>query len=513
VAVITALAALVLILRWATAGMDPAYATVGTFAAIILGYVLLAVWALFAPWPFWLRWPLIVLPVVLVPVFLRVESLRFSGGMWPILAWRFGSDPDDVLDLHLAEAADRPVPAAVDLSGRGDGDWPEYRGRGRLGIHPGPELTGDWKTRTPKFLWKWPIGGGHSSFAIAGKALYTMEQRRGDEAITCYDADTGKQYWAFTYPTRFDGGNGDKGPRSTPTVDDGQVFAVGATGKLHCLDARTGKLRWGPVEILAGNENVKWGMTGSPLVLGNEVLVSAGVQSESAPNGTVVAYDRNTGKVLWSTSSRAHAGYSSPTVATLAGKRQLLLFDGDGLAGYELEDAATRGKELWRFPWKTNFQVNAAQPLVLDGDRVFISSGYGSGCALVQITHKDGTWKADRKWKRSTMQCKFSSPVYLQGRIFGLDNENLVSIDVETGKDRTVGKDYDFGQVQVCKDALLVTQEWGKFALVDPASDQLKEYWSVDALATRSWNVPALAHGRIYWRNHQEMVCYDLSGR
>src|SRR5262249_5235546 len=161
----------------------------------------------------------------------------------------------------------------------------------------------------------------------------------------------------------------------------------GATGKLTCLDARTGKVKWGPIDTLAGNANVTWGMSGSPLVVEDLVIVCPGVQRPGSPHGAIVAFDRQTGQVRWSTGS-ANAGYSSPQISKVAGKPQLVMFDGDGIAGYDL---ANKGKQLWRYDWTTSFNVNAGQPLVFEDDQVFISSGYGTGCAVLQVTESAGT--------------------------------------------------------------------------------------------------------------------------
>src|SRR5262249_7412171 len=153
---------------------------------------------------------------------------------------------------------------------------------------------------------------------------------------------------------------------------------------LTCLDVATGKPRWS-VETLKDNANLKWGMSGSPLVYDGVVVVSPGVQQPGAPGGTLVAYDRATGQQVWAAGA-APAGYSSPMLATLAGRRQVLLFDGKGLAGYDAAD----GKELWRHPWETQEDINVAQPVVLEGDRVVVSSGYGVGSALLHVTQDAG---------------------------------------------------------------------------------------------------------------------------
>src|SRR5262249_20759604 len=157
--------------------------------------------------------------------------------------------------------------------------------------------------------------------------------------------------------------------------------------------------------------------------------VNPGTQRESARGRALVAYDRASGKEVWSGGSMK-AAYSSPMLATLAGRRQIVLFDGEGLGGYDAEN----GRELWRFGWKTHQDINVAQPVVLDGDRAFVSSGYGVGCAMLRVVQKDGQWSVEEVWKNKLMRCKFTSPVAHQGFLYGLDDGVLVCLDQETGK-------------------------------------------------------------------------------
>ena len=484
---------------------DPAYWRSFAVFWVVLAWCLIGIWLIIAPLPRMMKAvgiPIIVVVPVLFVALFRIEEFRVSGGMKPSIPWRWTTTPGERLAAHLKGAENRGVPDSVDLSGKRPTDWAQYLGVKRDSIVHGPALLRQWPTGGPKQLWKHPIGGGHAPFAVADKALFTIEQRGDQEAITCYDADTGKQIWAHTYQvtiddrTRFENRMGDIGPRATPTVIDGEVFAIGATGMLHCLDARSGKLKWGPVDVLEGNKNNEWAMAGSPLVVDDAIIVSPGVQSSKAPHGTAIAYDRKSGDALWSTSTKYHGGYSSPMVATLAGQRQLLLFDGEGISGYALDDPKAKGKELWRYPWEAINHITVAQPLVLDGDRVFISDGYGGGCAMLKITNSGTGWAAEEVWKKKTgMSCKFSSPVFYQGNIYGLDYEYLACIDAETGKKKGRGEHYQFGQVLLVNDLLLVTGEFGGIALVDPAGGELKELGFVQALEGRSWNPPAVADG------------------
>ena len=410
--------------------------------------------------------------------------------------------PSFRLGRSLAEGGNRNIAVAADLSGDGANDWPEYRGRKRDGVVTGPPLATDWSGKKP--LWRHEVGAGHSSFAVAGNLAITLEQRGDREAVVCYDLPTGQQIWMHAYPALFKELLGGPGPRSTPTVRDGEVYALGATGKLVCLDARTGKEKW-TADILENNANVKWAMSGSPLVLEDVVVVNPGTQTEQAA-GTLAAYDRKTGQRVWS-SGRGPAGYSSPMLATLGGKRQILLLDGAGFAGY---DPAAKGKRLWRYLWPVQENINVAQPVVLGDDLVFISSGYQVGGAALRIKQDGGEWTVKRVWKKRTLRCKFSSPVLYQGHLYGLDEGILVCVDAATGERKWQGERYGHGQMLLTNGQLVITSEEGALALVKATPDGYQELTRLQAVEGRTWNLPALSGGLALVRNHLEAACYDL---
>lgn len=413
--------------------------------------------------------------------------------------------PSFRLARRLPQEPSRAVPATEDLSGHGTTAWPEYRGRQRGGVVTGPALATDWSARTPR--WRKPVGDGHSSVAVAGNVAFTLEQRDYEEAVVCYNVATGAQYWIHSYPARFMEQMGGPGPRSTPTIIDNEVYALGATGTLVCLAAHTGKAKW-TADILKNNANVRWGMTGSPLVFDDVVVVNPGTQTAEAA-GTLAAYDRKTGELRWS-SGRGSAGYSSPMLATLGGKRQILLFDGEGLSGY---DPADRGKQLWRYPWPVQERINASQPLVLGGDRVLISSGYGVGSAVLQIKQDGGKWTVEPIWQNRKMRCKFSSPVLHEDHVYGLDEGILVCLNVKTGERKWRGERYGHGQMLLTDGHLVITSEDGELALVKATPDGYQELTRIQAIEGRTWNLPALADGLALVRNHREMACYDLRAK
>jgi outer membrane protein assembly factor BamB len=480
-----------------------------TIFSLLVLVVLLAAWVMFfSGWERGTRLAVVSLPLALVVVggVLTVRRVLFTGDMVPILWFRWGSDHDAELEAHRRSQGQAAAAATLEEKPT---DFPGYRGARRDGIVHGPALARDWKAHPPRLLWRQPVGGGYAAFAVAGDSAVTIEQRRDQEAVVCYDTATGKERWVYSYPAFFQESMGGDGPRATPTISGGDVYALGATGMLVCLNGGTGQLRWSH-NTLENNSNIPWGMSGSPLVYDQLVVVNPGAQTAAAAGQAVVAFDRASGKKVWS-SGNTRAGYASPMLATLAGKRQVLIFGSAELAGYDPAD----GKKLWRYEWVTNPEVNAAQPLVLDGDRVFISSGYGHGSALVHVEETNGAWKASPVWPRTpnrNMRCKFTSPVAYQGYIYGLDDGVLACLDEKTGDRKWRDGRYGHGQLLLAGDLLMVlTETSGELVVVEATPAGHHELGRIQALSgNKTWNVPALADGKAYVRNNEEMACYDL---
>jgi outer membrane protein assembly factor BamB len=478
------------------------------FTTIIASGLLLIWFILFSG----LRWYLrlaVVLVVVLVGygAGASVRKVTFSGDMFPTMEFFWDPTHEKLLEQHRREASDAKALSPIRLDEGKPEEIPEFRGRKRDGVVTGPSLQRDWRSRPPRLLWRQPVGGGYSGFAVAGNVAVTLEQRGPEEVVVCYDTATGRERWRYPYPAHFAETLGGEGPRSTPTLSQGDVFSLGATGVLVCLNGNTGAPKWS-VNILEGNDNIIWGMAGSPLVYDKLVVVNPGVQTKSLSDKALVAYDRSTGKPVWSAGNR-RAGYSSPMLATIADKREILLFDGEGLGGFD----AKTGKELWQFKWdETMNGINVAEPIVLDGDRVFISSGYGIGCALVQVSRSGDQWSAKEIWKNKAMRCRFSNPVLYKGDIYGLDEGFLACLDPKTGKRKWRGGRYGHGQLLLSGDLLVILSETGQLALVEAKPEAYREVASFPAIEGKTWNYLALMDGKAFVRNHLEMACYDLTG-
>jgi outer membrane protein assembly factor BamB len=474
-------------------------------SSLLAGLVLLGWWLLFSGVAWKLR---LAVPACAVLFFMvAIRDVQFTGDMVPIVSFRWNKTPDEALEQHRREQATGDELPTVDLAPGSATNFPEYRGRRRDGVVTGPPLARDWEKGPPQPLWRQPVGGGYASFAVAGNLAVTIEQRRDMEAVVAYDTQSGRERWAHDYSAHFVERLGGPGPRATPTIAGDAIYSLGATGILVCLDAQTGSYRWA-VNILKDNDNVSWGMSGSPLVYDDVVVVNPGSQREEKKGWSLVALDRGTGAVKWH-AGNGKAGYSSPMLATLAGKPQVLLLDGEGLSGY---DAAGAG-ELWRFDFPTYQGINVCQPVVLDGDQVFISAGYDVGGVLLQVAESASKWSVTPKWRNKAMRCKFTSPVAYQGHLYGLDEGVLTCLDAATGERKWRDGSYGHGQLLLAGDLLVILAESGELALVEATPKEHRElgiFPALDESSGKTWNYPALADRKVFVRNHREMACYDL---
>ena len=378
--------------------------------------------------------------------------------------------------------------------------WPGFRGQDRDGVYR-ESIRVSWEGLAP--IWKKPIGGGRASFAVADGRAFTIEQRRQQEVVAAYDVMTGRELWTSAWQERFSQWmGGGEGPRATPAWADGHVFALGGRGEFRCLDAVTGRLVW-RTNILqdAGAKNLRWGMAGSPLIAGDAVIVQPG-----GPAGrSVVAYDRRTGKRLWTALDDQQA-YVSPMQVTLLGVPQLLVVSARRLVGLSLD----RRDVLWEFPWKTDHDASAAQPIVIGDQRVFYSSGYGTGAVVIELTKAGERFTVREVWRNIRMKNRQSSSVLHDGFIYGLDEGILACLDASTGALKWKGGRYGHGQVLLAGGHLVVITEEGELVLVAATPEKLQEVARVPAIEGETWNVPAFADGILLVRNTEEMAAFNL---
>ena len=405
---------------------------------------------------------------------------------------------DAPTDLEAPALADTDPPAATSSSG----SWPFYRGVRMDGRYPEPINTA-WPNEGPPELWRIPVGGGYASFVVGDGLAYTIEQRREQEVVAAYDLLTGVERWSVSWDARFQESMGGDGPRATPALYDGTLVALGATGELQALDAATGASIW-RTNILedSGAANLTWGMAASPAVLDGAVLTAPG-----GPNGAVIAYGLDTGAIRWRALD-AQGAYTAPAVFTLDGLSQIVLIGADQVTGI-----ATDGSETyWSRPWATMNGINAAQPLQVAPNRIFVSSGYGHGASVLEVDAdlEANTASVSEVWFNNRMKNTFSTSVFHDGYVYGLDNGILACVDAETGDRMWKGGRYGHGQLLLASGHLLITTERGQLVLVRATPESHQEVAALPAVSGRTWNNPAIAEGILLVRNDREAVAFDI---
>ncbi len=433
-----------------------------------------------------------------------VEIRGVYGDLIPILAWKWSPRAHETLDRDLptGQTGSSGIDSVADQPAA---DFPQFLGPNRNATLTGISLERDWEQNPPELVWRQPIGAGWAGFAVVGDCAITLEQRGPEEMTICYDLETGEVRWSHSDSTQFTDVMAGEGPRSTPTVVDGRVFGQGATGMLNLLDLATGVPVWS-IDLTEDNATSVpiYGFAASPLIHGDRVLVVA----PGAAAGSLVAYDRETGDKLWNAGDD-QGRYSSPTLMTLLGQEQILLFNQGALRSHE----PLTGEILWEFPWPTATETTS-QPLALSENRVFLSSGYGIGAKVIDLAvDPEGKWSTELVWESTSLKAKFTNVVLHEGAIYGLDDGILVSIDPETGERHWKYGRFGHGHVLLVDDLLLVLSEKGEVVLVDPQPAEYVELGRFQAIEGKTWNTPALAGPYLLVRNATEAACYRLPMR
>ncbi len=469
-----------------------------------------------------------------------VGILLLLGGVWAFNNFdleRRRCDPERLEKLARTELP----PVVSQIMTR---DWPQWRGPNRDGLSIESDLVRTWPANGPPEVWRKSIGRGFSSVVVVGSRLYSMDEEsmpddtpteksalvssnyNGGTAadhsrltthdsplttrhggIFCLDAQTGKLIWHFRSPDCYAERFG-SGPRSTPAVASGRVYAVGPTGFLFCLNADSGDLLWQhDLQTEFNARPMRYGVAYSPLVERDLVITTPG-GPESRPGNAVIAFHKHTGAVVWKALDDT-MGYSSPIAVTLAGVRQLLIFSNTELVSLSPED----GRVYWRYPWEAPGGFNIATPVAF-GDCVFISSGYGKGCALLEITREpDGSIHAHRVYEHNRMRNHFASSVRWGEHLYGFDQTDLVCMELRTGKIawrekgfRSFGK----GSLLIADGQLIVMGETGKLYLAEATPAGYREKASFQVSPNKCWTAPIVAQGKLYVRTESQIICLDL---
>ncbi len=448
--------------------------------------------------------------VVFFTIF-RVDS--FSGSMVPGFSLRFSRAADRALK---ATASETVTVAIADLATTTPWDFPQFLGPERDVSVSAVALDRDWQTTPPELLWRQPIGAGWSSFAVVNGYAVTMEQRGEREMVTCYEVETGKLVWTWSIDNRFEDVMAGTGPRATPTIDDGFVYALTNSGLLVALDGTDGRAIWqrdlrteysGTPE--QDRATLPYGRSNSPLILGSLVITPAG-GIETRGYTSLVAFDKKTGDKIWEGGNH-QISMSSPAAATLGGVEQVLIVNEDMVTGHDAES----GVELWEFPWPgaTSNDANVSQAVPLPPRRVWLSKGYGRGAALLELTPESGgQFTVTELWSSArVLRTKFSQVAILDGYAYGLSEGVLECVEVETGERVWKHGRYHHGQILRVHDLLIVLGEEGEVVLVEASPERPDNVLGrFQAIEGKTWNNFALYGPFLLVRNAQEAAVFRL---
>jgi outer membrane protein assembly factor BamB len=461
--------------------------------------------------PFW-RWPvrragLLAVVVAFWGSFLLIRHEGFDGSFAVAFPWRWSVSAEarflaerNAGGPRLLVAQAKPMETVM----LQPGDWPGFRGAQRDGRRTGVGVATDWTQHPPRRLWRQRVGPGWSSFAVVGSRLYTQEQRGPEEVVVCYDAGSGSELWIQKEPARFTETMGGPGPRATPTFHEGKIYAQGATGKLNCLDALTGKVVWTrDVAADAGAKVPQWGYAASPLVTAGMVIVFGGGEGKS-----VLGYRASSGELAWA-AGEGQFSYCSPHPARIDGIEQVVMATDKGLAAFD----PASGTVLWHHDWELKGgMARVVQPTLAGEADFLLGTGFGIGTRRVHVGHDKDSWADKEVWTTRAIKPYYNDLVVHHDHLYGFDHNFLACVSLADGKQRWRARGYGNGQVLLLadQDLLLVQAETGEVALVDAKPDGHVERARFQAIEGKTWNHPVVAHGKLFVRNSVEMASYEI---
>jgi outer membrane protein assembly factor BamB len=431
-----------------------------------------------------------------------------------------------------ARVLGKPRPLARDAVTH---DWISFLGPTHNAVSSETRLS---RALPPRMVWEFPKGTSYASPAIAGDRLVYIHRLRDEEIVECLHPETGARQWQFSYTTAFEDRYGyNNGPRASPVIDGDRVYTMGAEGKLHAFDVRSGKVLWR--RDLRAEYKVKqdfFGTASTPLVEGPSLVVNVG-----APGGpSVIGFDRASGRELWRTPNNWGPSYASPVPATIHGRRRVMVFAGGESSpptGGLLSIDPANGRADFAFPWRSRTveSVNAACPVVFD-NKVFISASYRAGGALIEIMPD---FRHKVLWTTQEFALHYNTPIYRDGYLYGFDGRNepdasLACVDAATGRIvwrenpewiETIGGQPQSmstyrGSLLAVDGHYLCLGEFGHLLWMDLTPKGYREIARTWLFAAReSWALPVLSRGLLYVvQNTRDalnkagprLICYDM---
>ena len=482
------------------------------FVLLILGFVLYVRFVIFSRASLRVRMVVLIgIPLLAGTGILLFEITAVSGLLLPQIQLRGTKLADETLE----QASTQVELGTVDLRSENRNlDYPRF-----LGPTGHPHVTNAGWTADPnvenvKLLWKRDIGAGWSSFAIVNGFAVTCEQRGDEEIVSCYDLQGGKLRWAHAVKQRHATLLGGVGPRATPTIAEGRVFSVGATGHFVCLAGESGDVLWEKelLDLIGSTPEqeksvLRWGRSTSALAVDGLVVVPLG----GAPGGpfhSLVAFDQETGEQRWRAGD-VQMSYASPIVMTLGGQRLVVSVNESTVSGHEIET----GKVLWEHAWpgSSTSEASNSQAVPVGDDRVWISKGYGTGAALFSVSETDGEWSTARIWENArVLKTKYTNILAVDDLAYGLSDGILECARISTGERVWKKGCFNHGQIMMIDDIIVVQDEGGPLHFLRPHETGFDKLLTVEALDGISWANPAVYDNKLLVRNATTVVCYEL---
>ena len=381
-------------------------------------------------------------------------------------------------------------------------NWEQFRGSTKNGHVQKQALNIAWK-EIPETRWSTKCGPGHSSIITFETQIITLEQDGEEEILIARKLEDGSEIWRLAEKTKWYDMMSGEGPRSTPTLHEGKLYALFSNGVLTCADANTGKPIWKIQTTGKDYEFPEWGISGSPLIWNDLIILCLGGE-----NSAVKAYSKVSGEMIWKSKLHGKGVYLSPEILPLLGENHLIVALEGKIAGLNPLD----GDTLWEKPWKiflNNAQI--VQPIAVSSDSFLMAAGYGKGAECLKIAKKGSkNYQLSTVWKSKDLKAKFSNPILKDGYIFGLSENLLVCIEAKTGKLMWRGKKYSYGRILLADQKLLILGHSGILSVVEANPKQFNEIFSHQLLNdARCWNGPAFVNGYLLARNGEQIACFD----
>jgi outer membrane protein assembly factor BamB len=400
------------------------------------------------------------------------------------------------------------VIALTAMVGAAEDDWPQFLGPDRNGIYRGATLATSFPPNGPRVVWRRKVGQGLSGPVVVRDRVILFHRLGDRETIESLDARTGERQWHYEYPTAYRDDFGfDEGPRAVPVVADGVVYTFGAEGRLHALDASSGRPLWS-VNATADFNVAKgfFGAAGSPLVEGGRVIANVG-----GPKAGIVAFEAKTGAIQW-VATDDPASYSSPVAATIGQRRLVIFLTRNRLIGLDPATGKIQFERAWRS--RSNASVNAATPLVI-GDQLFVSSEYGPGAAVLRV---DGSTLREVWASNDVLSNHYATSVHADGILYGFHGrqefgQSLRAVELATGRVRWSVDRFGAGTITLAGDQLVVMRENGELVIAPVSAAAFKPVARAQILTGTVRAYPALAGGYLFARNDDMLISVDLRRR